>query len=240
MLRLTFLRAAAAVALAAALCLVAPARAADPVLSKNVPGDAIVYIGWQGSEALQAKYDKSNLKHIVDASKVPAWIDEKSGWALEQIKKESPEAEAGVKVALSVGAKMWKHPTALYVGPFDMSKVDKDTPPTPRIALICQAGADADALIKEVQPLIDQAKDSPVKLAIKKAGDKIVFTVGEFTPAQQVTLGIFEGAVNMRTVPLTNANEFKAAMAEVDADAALSAYIDMQALAGQRLNLIGD
>jgi hypothetical protein len=231
-----FLRAGAAVALALAVMCALPARAAGPVLSEKIPGDAMMYVGWQGSEALQAQYDKSNLKQIVDASQIPSFVSEKTGWVIEQIKKNDPAAADAVKVGLSISGKMWKHPTALYMGPLDLSKVDQRTPPSVRVALICQAGADADDLVKQAQPLLDKAKDAPVKIEIKKVGDTVVLTVGTLTLAEQVPLGIAEGELGFKFVPLANKPEFTAAMKEVDGDGAMVMYIDMAAVS----NMIDD
>ena len=45
------------------------ARAAGPLEGK-VPQDAIVYVGWAGSDALQGNYAASNLKGIIEASTI--------------------------------------------------------------------------------------------------------------------------------------------------------------------------
>ena len=39
-------------------------------LADRVPGDAVAYIGWCGSEGIPASYDSTHLKAIIDNSKI--------------------------------------------------------------------------------------------------------------------------------------------------------------------------
>ena len=48
--------------LAALIGLAAVARAATPPLADRVPGDAIVYLGWAGTDAVSTQYDGSHLR----------------------------------------------------------------------------------------------------------------------------------------------------------------------------------
>jgi hypothetical protein len=200
------------------------ARAAT--LADHVPADAVYYLGWKGGDALAGDYDKSNLKGFVDASGIPAWVAERSEWLIKKIKAEQPDAEAPLKLAMSVAGKMWKHPTAVYFGGTAIVEKEEQV----RFALICRAGEDAGALVKEVQPMlekikaIEKVKRTKLNVWIKQNKDVVVFGLGDFAKGHEPAMLGLDGE---KAAVLSDKAEFKSAMAEVDGDAALAMYVDV-------------
>src|SRR5436190_20416200 len=150
--------------LLAALLLLATTLQAQP-LADRIPADALLYAGWAGSDALAPAYANSHLKGVVDASNLPALFAD-LGPAITrrlELEKNSP-LEAFTKnvlpTLLSTGESVWHHPTALYVGPLNLTaKV-----PLPRLAILCSAGKDAQAMVDSIGKLIAQlAPNAPLQ-----------------------------------------------------------------------------
>jgi hypothetical protein len=101
-------------------------------------------------------------------------------------KEEDPQAQRMARevlpVAWSAGGVAWRHPTALYVGPMDFG----GRAPMPRVAILCQAGKDAQALSDAIGKLVAMIPPTaPVALKTKTlAGDVVV--VGNFDFPEKV------------------------------------------------------
>src|SRR3712207_4509638 len=87
-------------------------------LADRVPQDALVYVGWGGSEAAAAAgYDGSHLKGVVDASGLRELVAESIPRMFERVTRGDEDAAAVTKLVMAVAGPMWRHPSALYVGP---------------------------------------------------------------------------------------------------------------------------
>ena len=202
--------------LAGMLLIVAQARA--DVLADKVPADALVYASWAGTNNLQAPYAQSRLKEIMDASTFQATVAK----ALDQLER-NPNVDMEAKMALEglkTVEKMMAYPTALYVGPFANGEQ-----PMPQAALLCQAGADADALAAELKKLMPE----DAHLAVRSKDGFVLVAGGT---VMDVTTKM-DAAMGDAGKSLASAAAYKAALAQVQKDGALTGYVDVAALADQ-------
>jgi hypothetical protein len=163
----------------------APLRAAP--LDAQVPREALVYVGWAGAEKVAPDYDKSNLKKIVDASGVKAFVDAQLPKLIEQAAEADPNApkiigklQTGLDVA-------WRHPTAFYVCPVEMTNPRQ---PTFRFGLVCDAGADAKTvvdLLSEALATSPPPPDLPVK--VSQENGLVLLTFGRADTAADLRQG---------------------------------------------------
>ena len=207
----------------AALCaaVVLPAVGFGQALANRVPGDALVYVGWAGTDTLQAAgggYEGSHLKAVMTGSALPEFLDKKLPALLEKLSDE--ERAAGVALQVEqVLAVMGKYPTAIYVGPVDLPK---GAPPVPHIALLCDAGAGADALEAKLKPMVQMAGGM---VQLQRVNGATVVFMGGMTPTLE---GIFGG--KSEPAALTGQKDFAAAIAHVQKGAALTFYANAPAL----------
>lgn len=218
--------------LATLVVAMASAVAMGQPLSERVPGDAVVYVGWQGSGAMPAAYANSHLKAVLEASTLPEVFSEYLPRLTQRIAREQPMAAGPMQVVTAIGARLWRYPTAYYVADLGWANA---AGPRPRAGLICQAGAEADALLGEIQPLLDVAAGAPFPIRAAKVGDLVVVSVG-YEQAAQAVAG--EGAASLKA----NA-KFQQAVAQVQADAVIAVYVDGEAaleLVNQGAQLAGE
>src|SRR5215211_3680236 len=119
-----------ALLLAAQICLAQP-------MADRVPSDAIVYIGWQGSESLGTPYDKSHLKGVIDSSNIPQFFSEFLPRLIERVGKDDAQAAAVFRSIHGIGRILWSKPCAIYFGGID----GKAQAPMPKLTLVADGGA---------------------------------------------------------------------------------------------------
>jgi hypothetical protein len=141
-------------------------------LSDHVPGDAILYIGWQGTDAPGAGYDGSHLQALLDASQIRQFIFESFPKLVNHVATQDHDAAEIMQTVLDLGNAMMRHPTALYFGGMEMGGPQ----PMPKIALLCDAGADAATLQQKINDLLAKAgPDNPFKCTV--AGTTVVVSI---------------------------------------------------------------
>ncbi len=201
-------------AFAVALLLVAPALAQP--LADRVPDDSIIYLGWCGSESVPSTYQGSHLKAVLDNSKMRELFTQFLPQVLDKLIQKEPKAREPLTYGSTFAAMMWKHPTAMYFAGVDMSNPNK---PLPKIGLVCKAGADAPALLKQVSDLLAKAPpDAPIRAA---ADDGLVI----------VTIG-HEQAAPVNAGGLKQSLAFTAALKQVQTDPIAIGYVDVEKLLG--------
>jgi hypothetical protein len=72
-------------------------------LSDRVPEDAMLYIGWQGSQAMPPAYQASHLKGLLDSSNIPQFFEDFVPQVMERIGKADPQTASVMQVLRSVG-----------------------------------------------------------------------------------------------------------------------------------------
>ena len=208
------------------------ARATAQPLADRVPSDALLYIGWSGAEHLAPAYAQSRLKGVIDASNVPELFSELGPRIvrriqLEQMLQGDVVAKEVLPAILSLGETAWKKPVAIYFGPLDYSgKV-----PMPKVAVLCQAGNDAQAVTDTVNKLVAQIPpDVPIKIRVQTwPGDVVVVSTFDLNPKIEETLAQRE--------------QFQNAIKQGRPDPAVTVFFDAEKVlnvASLAINMAGD
>jgi prepilin-type processing-associated H-X9-DG protein len=188
---------------------------AQPLVDR-VPGDAVIYVAWGGAETMGAEYDSSHLKAILDATDMPKQLPEFVRQLLAKVGAEDPEAKQKSEIVAVIADTMWKHPTAVYFAGVDFPDAG---PPMPKAAVLCNAGADAPALVAKLKAILDEAgEESPVPLSVVEKGGLVQLVIGK---------------AGDETTKLADAAGFKAAMKHAHAKPVAAVYIDGEALMKQ-------
>jgi prepilin-type processing-associated H-X9-DG protein len=211
---------------ALAVVLVAPLIAAAQPLTDRIPKDAIIYVGWKGADQLGPGYDASHLKAVLDASGVGAFFNEFLPKLAERAGQENPQAGQVFAVLSAIGSPLWKHPSALYVGPIDFA-----APPMPHAALLCDAGPDAAALLNTINQILAMVPQGPVPLVAKQYKGVVAIIVGEIDPTFE---GFLQAGGNQdpSASTLRNSLAFQSVMKQVTPDPVFTAYADVEAMVG--------
>src|SRR5258706_15694799 len=85
---------------------------AQPI-AERVPSDAVVYVGWQGTESLSG-YENSHLKGVIDSSNLPQFFSEFLPRVIEQVGKQDAQAAAGFRSIYGLGGVFVAKPCAIY------------------------------------------------------------------------------------------------------------------------------
>jgi len=200
-------------------------------LAERVPDDALIYVGWLGTDKLTLPYEGSHLKAVLDATTMRKFMSVSLPKLLDKAVDQGnmPQAEI-LKDVLEVGNVMVRYPTALYVGPMELKMRDG---PQVKMALVCVAGADAEKVEREIKGILEKTgvgaggdgmdrPGGPPPVAVKREGMSVVLTVGKL-PADTVAMLTGHGGANN----LAAAKEFTAAVGQVQKDAALTCYVSV-------------
>ncbi len=207
------------------LCGSAPRSFAQP-LADRVPADAIVYVGWKGAGDLGSGYDQSHLKAVVGASNLPQLFTEFLPSVAQKVRGQDAQSADVIDLVTAVGGPLWRHPSAFYFGGINM---DDPRRPLPRVALLCDAGDEAPALLKQLTTAIARIEDQSVPLRASALGSVVVISTHEFP--------------NEPGPALSARKEFTGALAQVQKDAVITGYVDGEAalqLADTLVNAQGD
>ena len=187
--------------LAGLLIVVSPALSSAQTLADRVPADAILYVGWRGAADLGPGYEGSHLQAFLDQSKLPTVLHQSFPALLQRVESAYPQASVVIDSVMAIGGPLFNHPSALYLGPTDVSMPGA---PKVRVALLCDAGADAANMATKLNQLISQIPPGPVQVTVNQFGTLVVVSTYEFA----------EHPDN----PLSADAEFVAAMKQVSQD----------------------
>ncbi|MCL2647397.1 MAG: hypothetical protein FWD61_10405 [Phycisphaerales bacterium] len=195
---------------------VARAAWAGGPLDFRIPPDALVYVGWQGANDLAGDYAQSNLKGILDNSKLPQYLVENWPTWMGQLKDSDEDAAERFQQA-SVGLEMlWRHTCALYVGPVSLANPAK---PNVKFAVLCDAGEDAEKLETWAKEWIAKVPPSEdFKPVVYRNGTLVIFTETDVKPED-----FFRNDGGLAASPA-----YKAANASLMKDRMAGVYIDAQ------------
>jgi len=199
----------------AAICtglLASPAGAKAP-LAERIPADALIYVGWSGLKEMPG-YEGSRTQRLVEAGELGQVVDELLPTLIERIQAEELRAELPPDAADLAGAlvvakpflvAMIQSPTALYVG------TNVAGMPMPKLALLCDAGEGADALVAKLKGLIEDA-ELPMQPWIEADEGRVLVILGLVTPEDKLRLtGMAPGEGQTRAPALAEAEDFTAA-----------------------------
>jgi prepilin-type processing-associated H-X9-DG protein len=197
-----------------------PLATAQP-LADRIPADAIVYVGWAGADSMGPGFEASHLKAMLEAAEVPRVIREVIPKLMERLGQQQPQAAGIASLAQPILTPMWKHPTALYIGPVEL----KDQgPPMPNAAILCDAGEDAAAMKEQITNLLQQAGGNmPFPIAVRESGSVIAIVIGN-PPGLDAVLG-----GKSKAEALAGVKSFSGAMSK-QTSPVIAAYIDAEAL----------
>ncbi len=188
-------------------------------LADRIPGDALIYWGWPGSQSMGPAYSASHLKAVLDASAIPQMFEEFLPQVERKMEAQDHNAALLLHLVSTIGGPMWRHPSAFYFGGIDWSGPS----PIPRIAMLCDAGEEADKLLDAVTQAIQHVPQEPVALIVKKYGSLVVLSVG---PAE--TMDKLFG--NAPADALMQAAAFKNALQQVQPGGVGVTYVDVQGI----------
>ena len=184
-----------------------------------MPADAVVYVGWKGADDLGPGYGQSHLKAMLDASNIAQLVHDTIPQLIQKYGNNDPQTAEALQVLDTVGAAMWRHPSALFIGKI---AVANGQPQPPHLAILCQAGADSAALLAELQDQL-QKNPSPLPTSASQVGDLVVLAV-DYGPNELKLPAGNDGQ------SLAENAAFKSALAEVGSDPVLAGYVDAAAL----------
>jgi prepilin-type processing-associated H-X9-DG protein len=205
------------------LCFVLlPAIAKAQPLADKVPADAILYVGWQGTDHLPAAYQNSRLKGLLDNTGFREYLNTTIPQLMQRLAKDDQDVAQAMQVLDTVFLPLLKHPTALYIAPVDLRNPDM---PSPRLAILCDAGPDADAIVQRLNQLRAGIGQPPFPIHTVKQGTLVVVAVGHPNAADAVAAAPDQS--------LANAANFKAALAQAGKEPVFAAYLDAEAAIAQ-------
>ena len=188
--------------LSAGLCRAQP-------LADRVPGDVVLYVGWHGVDGPIPGYEQSHLKAMVDASQISQLLHVCIPQMVQKLAASDAQAAEIANAGMDIESAFWKHPTAFYIEGMDAGA------PIPKIAILCQAGADSADLTDKIGKLL--------KLA---GGNKFVRCI---STDDMVVISTFETSDHPANSLLKN-KEFLADQALLGKDPFVAAYVDGPAL----------
>ena len=208
--------------MAVAAVVVGPVVVWGQALAERVPEDALVFVSWSGTEGMGAGFEGSNLKAFLEASNVPQLMNDYFPKLLQKLAQQEPQVGMGMGFLSPVAGPMWRHPSAIYVGPVDLSNPGK---PQPRLALLCQAGDEAAAMAQQLRTVVLMAKP-PVVVDVKQYGGLVTLAVGRMPGGFDALVGGPEGRAPL--APLAKNAAFRAAMGEVNKEPVATAYVNAE------------
>ncbi len=182
-------------------------------LADKVPADAMVYLRWSGTDGLPASYDSSHLKAVLDNSKLRELFTEFLPLAEQKLIANEPGAREPIAIVHSLFTQVWRHPTVFYFAGMDFSNPRN---PLPKLALVTDAGAEADSLFAQLTSLVANAGIAPLRAF--RQGNLVLVCVG-YEQAQDALAG-----------GLSKYSPFVAAMQQVQANGVFTAYLDVEKL----------
>ncbi|HWP40020.1 MAG TPA: hypothetical protein VNL70_03770, partial [Tepidisphaeraceae bacterium] len=150
-------------------------------LADHVPDDAIVYVAWCGADSLPPQYAQSHLKALLDASRIRELFTQFLPRAGQKLIEHEPDARQAVQFVEALSRPLWKYPAAFYFAGMDTGNFDG---PTPRLAVICRAGDDAQAVQQQLGDLLEQAGDADGRVQVIRQGDLVGLLFGYADQAQ--------------------------------------------------------
>jgi hypothetical protein len=210
--------------------LVASPAIAQP-LADRVPDDAVIYIGWQGTRAMGDAYAQSHLNGIIKDANLSLSLDRAITMMAQAADREQPGAGKIFALWQKLGQVGWEHPWAFYFGGVEFN--GRDQPPTPHVALLIDAGKDANAVTAMLNTELAQAMPGgPQELAnapfaVTSVGSMVV--IGSKNLAQDAPkLAALLNGGNGKTIKADPT--FTNALAKVPAGSVAVAYINAEKL----------
>ncbi len=200
-------------------------------LTDRVPAEALIYIGWQGSDNMPASYEQTHAKALLDQTNLPKVFNEMIPALVRRAGQQDQQLGEMLKMVFGINGPLWRHSTALYTSRIDFQA------PAPRLALICKADNDADGLNEQLEKLakIMQSGDFPFPIRTFKDNGLVGMTIG-YDDAKQAL-------ATQASRALSASETFKSAIAQVQKEPISIFYADTEGLItmiSQGIHFFGD
>lgn len=193
-----------------------PRYALAQALADKVPGDAVVYVGWQGADELRAPYGQSRLKAVLDATDAGQLLDTFLPRLMQKAGGIDKDVAEAANLFGSLAKPMWTRPTAFFFAGVDWEAQ------APKAALLCRAGDDAGRIKGQLDRLLmDAPPDVKRQVNVTRDGDLLVVSVGYPDG---------KAAAADKSQSLAGAAAFTAALAHVGKAPAAVGYLDFEKL----------
>ncbi len=199
-------------------------------LADKVPAEAIVYVGWRGTNDLGPDYAGSRTEAIIRNSAIAKLLDETLPQLTDFLAQQEPDAAEGVNLVATLSRTALQYPAAGFAVPDPAGKKQ------PRGAFVLQPGKDRDAVLKQLNDLKEKAPDAKNQPRIEAVGDDLVVIAFNY-PADAPLLAADAGKSiqSKDTFKTASANASKAPVYFVYADVSQAlALIEKQIRPGSR------
>lgn len=195
---------------------------AQPLVD-HVPEDAIVYIGWQGTDALGPAYEQSKLKTFIESSSIPRLFSESLPQFMQKLQEDDAEKVAGAQKLGDAMKLVVKHPVAVFVSGFKPDASDDAEGPMPKIGIVVSAGKDKDAIAAAFNEAVKTAEegDADLQARVIVEGDVVALVYG-FSETEKLPAA---GAASF-----AKSNSMASLKKHAATDAAFSVAIDLEAI----------
>lgn len=192
-------------------------------LSDRVPDNALLYIGWQGSTAMPAAYEKSHAKGMLDSTNLPQVFNDLIPRVIQRIGMEDKDVAEKLKIVTSIAAPLWRHPSAFYFAGVDFAP---GRPPTPKMALLCDAGDESAALLGQINKILGTMMETPFPIKAFSEGNLVVLAIGFEQEKSAIA------AKDAGPKALSTSAAFKDAIGQVGKEPVAIIYADFEGLLG--------
>ena len=189
-------------------------------LADRIPNDALVYVGWRGINSMGPDFERSHFKAVLEATGPEDLFEQFIPQLIERLSEEDRQMADRVQFVAEAARLMWRHPTAFYFGGFELTG---EAGLSPRIGLICQAGADARPVKVRLEELAEQIGATEL-MSVAQHGDRLVLTLGNATLSAKLANDPGAGA------SLAEDAALKSALTQVHEDPAAIVYVNVQGL----------
>jgi prepilin-type processing-associated H-X9-DG protein len=118
-------------------------------LANQAPADAVAYFGWAGSDALATEYSNSPLRGLIARSNLPRVAGDMLPKILDRLAAVSSDQPLFDILHRSFPI-LWRHPTAVFI----TAALDPTGPPIIHVGVLCDAGNDADILLRNFNTIV--------------------------------------------------------------------------------------
>ena len=191
--------------LAAVMALVLTGSAAAQPLADRVPGDAVLYVGWRGADALGESMKGSHLQGVLEKSGIPELVDRAIPAGREWL-------EAAWVGDPRVSPKLEALPSAMWARPWAFAVLPEGPDDSPRVGLLMEPGERAAAVRRAFEAIVAGA--GPARAEAPRLVER-----GEL-------LGLVTGDADHETT-LADAKRFRKMMGRFPAGRALVGWCDV-------------
>ena len=194
----------------------------------RIPSDALVYIGWAGTDKI-TQYPDSHLKGVLDAWNLKKLIhDTLIPLAIEQGGNDGQQVASVLQMASEIVPVIYQRPWAIYVG--GMKPSTPDSPPSPLAAIMIDAGPHVEKLHQMISQLLKDPTGPAAMVRLDKVGSELVLSPAAMPKPHTLRLGINNPAskgANSPIAPITDNTSFANATQHVYANASGVFFVDI-------------